>query len=214
MKRGMKSFRLGVRLALYGALSGLAAPCLAQSVAQEGLREVSSLQTVRKDQRLMLGFSNAAQSAHSNGYVHNAAAVPPGAPGAAAAGLIGALVGAMLTRSGNVSRAEQVQQMNLLSDQALASLQNKLRPLLREELVARQLHETTELEHVDDPMDLDQPGMLRRIQEPLIMTSEFSCRFDESFKRLKISLAMKVWRKGELRPVRNSERVSATPSPS
>lgn len=33
------------------------------------------------------------------------------------------------------------------------------------------------------------------------MTSEFSCRFDESFKRLKISLAMKVWRKGELRPV-------------
>jgi hypothetical protein len=163
--------------------------------------------------RLMLhanAFSILPQQAVT-GYYGSPPPAPPGTGvGAAALGnVLGILLVKGITERKEQARLEFIQQI----EDALANFN------IGQELSAevattlkRAQFSSLAIEPVDEPANLEQPGLLVRIQENLILTLSTQCSFDAQLRSVHMETAARLWSKGKTKPVYLSRLRFSSPS--
>lgn len=126
---------------------------------------------------------------------------PPGvSPGANAAGII---IGALIIGGMNEAERRSVLQSRAKVKEMLArrDLEAEWREKLLRTAATQSWFAKSKVEHVTDPLDLEQPGLLVRITEETILTVDTRLLLQTDMSRVHAATTLRIWRKQDHVPL-------------
>lgn len=133
----------------------------------------------------------------------NGVAVQRPAGVSAGAGILGSLIGMMIVKGINDSRERGAQAYaeRFGHAQARIDMKKELEEQVRTAFMGNQDIRDVRLEYPESASDIEQPGLLTRIQEKNILTLNLDYGLGRDQKKLKVILTAKLWHKDEITPV-------------
>jgi len=130
---------------------------------------------------------------------------PAGTPAGAgvAAYLIVSLVARSMNDSGRADALQFATEAKAVADKAAVA--DALEAAMTKRLDAGGLLRRTAVERVGDPALLEQPGLLVRVEEPLILTLSARYFFHPDLRSLHMLSTLRVWRKNGFAPIHQAE---------
>ena len=156
--------------------------------------------------RIMLNVAKPAETLAAPMVFYGPVAQPPPgtSPGAAA---IGNVLGMLIVSRIEAGKDRTVAEFASGVTQALSGLdmRRELADALRKELERTGHLKGAVLEEVADASDVEQPGLLVRIQERDIFTLDVRCVFDRRMTSLHLLSGVRFWRKDDFKPLHSAQ---------
>jgi hypothetical protein len=182
-------------------LSVFSATAVAQDADQKSSAPLFDAKDPAIARRIMLSVAPPAETLAAQFVYYGGAYVPPGtSPGTAA---IGTVLGLLLVRGIEDGKARAVAEFAAGVNDALSQVDiaSELADELRRELERTGYLKGAVLERVNDASDLEQPGLLVRIEERDIFALDVRCAFDRQITSLHLFTSVRLWRKDDPTPV-------------